>query len=305
MNQFIRFVALFFCIACLILGGTILINYLLVKNTQVEIGNDKSILILGDSNSMCAINDTVFDRAVNYSESAAAYFYSYLKLKKVLAAETAIDTVVLSIAPHNVFDNGWFWNNEMIYSNFRYFYPLMDKDDFSNFSKQNVAAILRAIRTIPVEMVRNLLKIVSGKNVLTLGGYMYLDWELLDEDLCNLKDGKQLKCFRIPETFDIAEQEVSYLRKIISLCEENDKNLVLMNMPKREEIVSCKRYGMDEFMEFCRSELPGITQVDYSGVSLPEDSFADLVHLNYQGANWFSQMLKKEGVGGVGSLLNQ
>ena len=49
----------------------------------------KNILILGDSHTENAINDSIFSNSLNYSASADAYIFSYVKLKAILNSKCA------------------------------------------------------------------------------------------------------------------------------------------------------------------------------------------------------------------------
>ena len=121
-----RFLIFFFTISLLIVIG----NYWLIKSTPINFSSKKNILFLGDSAPECAINDKIFKRSVNFSSPAESYYYSYLKLKKILDTKQVIDTIFLSFSPHNIFYNNWFASQSNIQHNFCIYYPFMNIYDF-------------------------------------------------------------------------------------------------------------------------------------------------------------------------------
>ena len=62
INSFLNFSLIFLTIIILIIS----LNKLIIKFTPINFSSDKNILLIGDSNSETALNDSVFKRAVNF-----------------------------------------------------------------------------------------------------------------------------------------------------------------------------------------------------------------------------------------------
>jgi len=295
MKKFFHNIILFGIIVLVISAILVLVNNILVRRTTYDFDPKKTSVVIGDSNSQCGINDSILSSTINLSESAAPYFYSYLKLKKILASESHIDTIILSIAPHNIFDNGWLFDSQVIYSYFGKYFPLMDWSDFKVLLKGNPEGTIGAFRAIPMHIAVWFKDKISHEELDELGGYLSLNRNILGDDLEKLEKGEPLQFFRIPENFEVSKEDVDYLKKIEALCKQHDKELMLLYLPKRPELLAYKKYGQSEFYEYYRQNLSSIPLIDYSNLTLPEGSFGDLVHLNSTGAALFSKMLEEKG----------
>ena len=123
----------------------------------------------------------------------------------------------------------------------------------------------------------------------------YLNYPLkrniLKEVQEKLKNNEKLPFFNIPNNFRVSQFEKKYLDKIVKLCQDNDIKLILINTPKRNEILSYSKYGMKEFYEFYDNYYYNIDFLDFSRFSLPESDYGDFVHLNTLGAKRFSTYL--------------
>ncbi len=293
MKKFIHNILLFAIIFVSVFLVIIIANYMLVKATEIIIPKHKKVLILGDSNSECAINDSIFNSVVNLSSSSDSYYYSYLKLKKIID-ENQIDTLLLSFSPHNIFDNGWLFNESHIYSRFKLYYPLMNYYDFKFLTKNKPIAVFKAVFAVPKQTMTNFFNVLQNKPI-RYGGFKLLNRNILSEVQNKLIKGEKLPFFRIPEKLTVSEYEVLYLKKIISLCKNKKIKLILINLPKRKELLNYPRYGVKKFNNFYENYLSDTEFFDFSEIKLPDNYYADFVHLNAKGSAFFSKLLKKQG----------
>ena len=297
MKIFLKHIFIFLIIFILTFSSIISLNYYLIHSEKFVINSNRHILILGDSNSQCAINDSIFKSSYNVSGSADSYFYSYLKLKKILISNQNIDTVLLSFSPHNIFDNGWLFSNDHMYSNFCKYYPLMMLDDLKVLLYGNPEGLFSSLPAISKQLVYNIIAKVRYGSIFSLyGGFWYLDRNILAEVLEKLKNDEPIPFFKIPNNFSVAESEELYLDKIISVCESKGIKLYFINLPKRKEILTFPKYGVKEFNEFYDRKYKLIDFLDFSIMNLPDDDYGDLVHLNIRGSTFFSLWLEKEGI---------
>lgn len=296
-NNMVKYIKNIFAFSLIFLVSFLLIvlsNYVLVKIKGIYIPKNKHILILGDSNMQMAINDTIIKSGINLSESADSYFYSYLKLREVVSKNSNIDTVLISFAPHNIFDNGWLLDDKNIYSRFKMYYPFMQWEDFYFILSKNPHALLTAIPAIPVSAFKNFYTELRGRNFY-YGSFVQLKRNILKEVQLKLKNGEPLPFFKIPTKFSPSSEEQIYLDKIISLCEKNKIKLYLINTPKREELLNYAKYGVDQFDKLYDSKYANVDYLDLSKIKLNDEDYGDFVHLNSSGSTQFSQFIAKEG----------
>ncbi len=294
----VKYIKNIFAFSLIFLLSFILIalsNYVLVKIQGIKISGNKHILILGDSNTQNSINDSIFESAANLSDPADSYYYSFLKLREILSTNNKIDTVLISFAPHNIFDNGWLLDEKNIYSKFRMYYPFMEWNDFSFLLSKNTHAVLAAIPAIPLSAFKNLYSKVRGNRFL-YGGFVQLNRNILPEVQQKLKDGEPLPFFKIPTKFSVSSEEIFYLDKIIALCENKKIKLYLINTPKRDELLQYPKYGVKEFNQLYDSKYKNIDYLDLSKLKLEDEDYGDFVHLNKSGSTHFSKIIANEGL---------
>jgi len=286
-----RFLIFLFTVFLLIIIG----NYWLIQLTPINFPSKKNILILGDSNSECAINDDIFKRSTNFSAPAESYYYSYLKLKKILETKQAIDTVLLSFSPHNIFDNNWFASQNHIENNFCRYYPFMSRNDFRFLLESHPKSVIYSLRSIALQFLKNIFRKITGSHSLQLGGFTSLDLDRLEEALQSLKAGEPIKNFRLPKDLYPTNVEIAYINKIVQLCEKSQLRLILINLPKRLELLNDKRYGMEEFQIVYNTKFNQLDYFNFSSLSMEDEMYADLLHLNKQGSSYFSNFLETSG----------
>jgi len=297
MRNYLKNTFLFSIILILLSFLVILSNHIGFLKIPNNVTQNKNILVLGDSNTECAINDSIFASAVNKSASADSYFYSYLKLKHIVQNNPNIDTIVLGFAPHNIFDNGWLLDDSHINSHLKLYFPLMEFSDYSFFICNNPKAFLSTLPTITKHAYNNLFnRLLNNFTACYYGAYLKLERNKLQEVKALFKEGKPLPFFDLPNNFSISEPETLYLNKIISFCSSNHLKLYFINTPKRFELLKYQKYGTKEFYEFYNKTYSHIDFIDCSNLTLQDKNYGDFVHLNSNGANLFSSILHKEGL---------
>ncbi|MEO6151384.1 MAG: hypothetical protein ABIN95_13560, partial [Mucilaginibacter sp.] len=96
LNKFVRqlllFSGLFLLANAMLIAGVCILS----NNISFKLPAQKHVLILGDSHTALGINDKYIPQAINMSSEGEGYLYAYLKLKKFLADNEQLDTVLLS-----------------------------------------------------------------------------------------------------------------------------------------------------------------------------------------------------------------
>jgi hypothetical protein len=306
MKIFIQRMLFFLLLFMVSFSLLVVLNYFLVNSEQMTTIKNRNILLLGDSNMQCAINDSIFKSAINLAASADSYFYSYLKLKRMVNSNSDIDTVLLSFSPHNLFENGWLLNDENIYSKIQTYYTIMDWDDFVFLFYRNPRAVVSSSSPIIKRTLLNTIKkITNAKINAPLGGFLNLNRNILHEVQIKLKNGEPLPFFKIPNSFIVSTEEEEYLNKIISLCRIYKIKLYLINLPKRIELLQYPKYGVNTFNKLYDSKYRDIDFIDCSNLELPDDNYGDFVHLNSKGSSQFSSLLQIKGLKCINERYNR
>lgn len=248
-------------------------HWLYFNHRPVKPDVNKTILIIGDSHTECAVDDSVFNRGLNLSYSGTGYIQSYLKLKEVCEYQK-IDTVILSFWQRSLCDsaddfdlqNGhlffpyWSGNEAKIYlSHYRFYKELIESPMSVSNAIYDLGSFYRNDRDIKTFLKK---KQDSGK----------------DPDGENHYGNKY---------------SIMYLKKIAALCQAKGIKLILLSTPmwnyRNKEIDRNSEFYTDYEKYFGEIEFR-----DYSCMKLPEEYYADDNHLNYKGAKLFSEYLLKE-----------
>jgi hypothetical protein len=268
----------------LLTGSAIFIN----SKASFKLPQDKNILVIGDSHTECAIDDNIFTRSVNVSQSGTAYLYTYCKLKKFLDENPQIDTVLLSF--HYRFtkyiENSWMFSDEIIADKIPAYITLMSKEELLIYL--NNETFIKSILQMPQKNLKSILKFIQTGNIshtdLNIGKYLRLDRDNLQEDINNYN-----KISTYQQNEILSEYQTNYLLKIAALCKTKQVELILINTP----MYNVHKYGnIEELNNFYDTYLKGTKYLDCSGYSLPDSCYGDVGHLNYKGAEVFSLYLR-------------
>src|SRR5690606_27402858 len=138
-----------------------------------------------------------------------------------------------------------------IYSRLPLYYPMMSLIDLKFLLFNNTKAVFTALPAIIKASIKNIIKIGLDKNLGdNYGRFLNLDRNILDDVRMKLKNEEPLPFFKIPNSFEVSGGEKKYLDKIIALCEKRKVKLILINTPKRFELLEYSKYGVKEFYRF-------------------------------------------------------
>lgn len=293
MKVFLRKTSMFAALILFMYAIVIYLNYSFVASTKFSFDKDKKILVLGDSNIKYAVNDSIFDISANFSGEADSYFYSFLKLNKILEDKAnSFKTVFLSFSPHNIIGNNWVFNEEDMVTRFPKYYPLMSKADLMFLFEDKNDIFLSSLGRVFREFPSMAISKIKDPFIVNYGGFKFVNSYNLDLELDKLSKEEPIPI--MPSNSEISKQETTYLLKIVELCKSNNLNLILINPPKRKELLVHKKYFVTEFEHYYNDKLSNIAYLDFSNISMPDDYYSDLVHLNYKGAAYFSNLLKSQ-----------
>lgn len=255
------------------------------KAIDLKLPASKNTVIAGDSHTECAIDDKLIPYSINISQSGTAYFYTYVKLREIIARNTQIDTVVLGYSYDDVSTqkDAWFNGDESIKFKIRNYLFLFSFRDYMDLLKSNPLSV---IMHTPQVIFHNLKIRVYGLS--TLGGYLPLERSKLEESIKKHREGASINL-----TGSVYHE--FYLLKIYDLCQSNGIQLVLLNPPLHPILQKDQEQLKAAYEQLARTKLSSAILVDHANVKIPDYGFSDLSHLNKKGSEIYSNILKLSG----------
>lgn len=257
------------------------INHSSVFSIPVNI----STLILGHSHSQNSFNDSLIDNTKNFSQSGEIYFYSYLKLKKVVSINDKIKNVFVEFTNNQICLDMEKWTKNEQYISYKVpkYAPIMDVDDYKYIISENPIAFLK---TIPILFQKNLHCVLFKEK-----DYIkYSDWGGFFRDKKMKVDSLLLARKANPIKPDLGKDytdiNLKYLDKIISFCKANKINVYLVRSPQHKEYTGVS--NEKKYQELLNNRYKNIPFLDFNNFPLLNEDYRDLDHLNYKGARKFS-----------------
>ena len=283
MKRFIRNLLMF---SIFFIGSTLLLvsgaTHLKRNIISFDIPRSKTILVVGDSYTECAINDSILTNAFNFSQGGTTYFHSYLKIREILEHNPHIDTIVLSYSYKEMAKSrdNWFYGAESIQFMMPIYYFLFNDNDFYALFISN-----------PHDVLSNIPRIIFTKNysIDHLGKYLYLERDKLQEAKNRyIASDKE-------EKVEYSKHQEEYLLKIYNLVRSKNIDLILQHTPIHPFLKEELEENKYDYYSLAEQKLPKAKIVDHSNMDIPEYGFGDLDHLNHKGARLYSEYLKKNG----------
>ena len=207
----------------------LLLNYYNNKIIESGISSDVTILFIGDSHIQKSIDDKLIKAAINISQSSESFYYSYYKLDKILKSNTSITTIYLGFSHHSLSS----YYDEFVFGKYsknissRYFFilPITEK---LKLLKYNFWILPIYIKEVYKHGIMNIFK--TGNNYSFLGQYEN-DFKNVSA-VQNSMDKRLLVQFYNDNTLNnFSESNISYLNKIVDLCNKNKVKLITLNTP--------------------------------------------------------------------------
>ncbi len=277
---------------------TVIFNLLSKQADNIKINNNINTIILGDSHTKCAINDSILPNALNISISSEPFLYSYLKLKRILEANNQIENVYIGVSFHSF---STYWNKstfDLGKTNVKYprYFSVFSTKELLYYIRKNAIGMFL---TLP-EILKQNKYLLLNKNPL-LSEYPFIG-------KFNKSDGSKLNDTTINAAisihyFDVnGEQQKSsqiqreYISRIIELSKEYKISLYLINTPIHSKykddipIFFINNYykTIDELIKKTNVQL-----IDYTDLKLSPKCYYDGDHLNKYGAEILTHLLIK------------
>ncbi|MDR1682952.1 MAG: hypothetical protein LBS25_06155 [Candidatus Symbiothrix sp.] len=266
-----------------VLSVIVAVSYCLVAIPTINISANKNILILGDSQTECAINDNLFQRSMNISQSATHYLFSYCKLKKILSSKQQIDTVLCSFSStiakeQDIWLFGPAVKGQLV--------PFMGADEWKVFWDNDKQLMLNLIVQLPKNISIPIFRSVLARRpaVVDIGAYTDLYRDKLQQDI-------QLRAEEVADSVLVCSPiALTYIRKMAELCEQHHVTFCLIRCPSYQP----EKYGYrEDVAAYHQQYFSDIPFYDYSDFAVPDSCYGDVSHLDFKGAKIFSAYLNE------------
>lgn len=286
MKKFLKNIILFTSGIFLFVVIVIVFSNKKINETPVfKVPLNVSTLILGHSHSQNSFNDSLIHNTKNFSQSGEIYFYSFLKLKKVVSINDNIKNVFVEFSNNQICLDmeKWTKNEEYISYKVPKYAPIMDVNDYKYIISQNPIAF---VKTIPILFQKNLHCVLFNEK-----DYIkYSDWGGFFRDK-NIKVDSLLLARKTNPVKpilgkDYTEINLKYLDKIIRFCKINNINVYLVRSPQHKEYTGVS--NEKKYQELLNNRYKDVSFLDFNNFPLLNEEYRDLDHLNYKGARKFS-----------------
>jgi hypothetical protein len=291
MNQINLFIVNIFKIIAvfitLIIIQFFLFKVLLTNNVNFEVSKDKTILILGDSQTETALNDSILKNCINFSKAGDPLFFNYIKLKKIIKNNTHIKTIILGFSPSNLDSKGFYEVPKMKSKFITYFY-LIDYPNYIDIIKYNPEGLIRGLSGLGKYFIQ-LNEIIKGKGIedMKIGGFRPIPYKISE-----LKEN--IKKDTLIAKSNPNQIAIKYFTKIVELCETKGLKLIVVNTPIHKSLSKRQLSRKEGYNMFFRESHPDIILLDYENLKMDDIYYFDNNHLNYKGANIFSEYVNVE-----------
>lgn len=265
-----------------------------VSKSRFALSSDVTAVVLGHSHPECAVNDELLNSTVNLASSGEAYFYTYQKLKRVIKDNPQINRVFLEFTNNHVLPimEEWTFGEEKLSYHLPKYLPFVSKDYLSTFTERAFDPLSGAFLKSSRE---NLFRVFSGDYDLSdeIGGFNSLSHVLDLEVLPSESEHDEYDITNVPE-FNLL-----MLDSILNLTDKNGIEVIGLRSPQHTLIHDIENEVV--YQSVRAEKFKGRKFWDFGQMNLPDNSFADLGHLNATGASTYTQAIQKR----IGSELSQ
>jgi hypothetical protein len=285
MKGFIKKITVFLSLAILaIIAIVISSNSIVESQSSFKIDDDITKVVIGHSHSECSVNDSILKNSINLSSSGESYFYNYQKLKKVVGDNKQINTIFIEFTNNQVDSmmDDWIWNYEKMSHYLHLYAPYMDSEDFKLLLKNNPTDLLASYS---IATRKHFYRILSGDYDLIdeIGGYNEEKLSKVDKLIADNEFNSS-----ISKSHSLSEANISYLRKMVDLCRENNIKTFFIRSPQHPLYADLSNEAI--YQNVLRTQFKDIELFDFDAMNFPNSHYLDLDHLNYKGAKEFTTL---------------
>lgn len=253
----------------------------LTNSVDFNISENKTILIIGDSQTETALNDNIIENSINLSNAGDPLYFNYIKLKKIIEANEQIEIVILGFTSSNLDSKGFYEISKFKSKYIIYFY-LIDFEDYSDIIKNNLEGLFRGITGLSRYFIKTS-KIINEEEINKIGIGAFRP---ISTDISNLE--KDINDEKIIFKSNPDSLSIKYFFKIVDICKTNNLNLIVLNSPVHESLSKRQLIRNKGYIKFIKQLDSNILFWNYESLKFEDKYFFDENHLNYKGAEIFS-----------------
>jgi len=244
-----------------------------------SINKEYELLILGNSRTYRGLNPEMFSyKTFNFSHDNDSYNQIYYKLKFLIDNQKKINYLILGV---DYFQFSFKSDTRnYVYADFLGNEYMNDFDESSSLKKK----------------MEYYFSNVNPKKILSL--YPKQNKSFLQENGQCIKLGFAKERDSISRDINRLEFQVKYFEKTLSLCEQKNIKVFILNLPTRQnELKSYTIEEIDEFDNFIKSYVDNkyIFYLNFSKLEgFSTEDYTDITHFNEKAANRFSEILNKK-----------
>lgn len=263
----------------------VMLSTTLEKKTNFKLDQSIQAVIFGHSHSEYAFNDSIITGFKNLSQSGESYFYTYLKVKKVLEDNPQIKHIFIEFSNIDITKkkDQEIWSNKYVTHRLPNYAALMTRKELAFLICKNPKAVLQILpKTIYEQAAR-----VKNKNY----NYLYLFGNYQSTDINRTPVLLNLDHKPVDNDYVLASTEnIAYLKKIIAYCDANGVNTYLVRSPMHPKSLDLSNETL--FQKTRTNDFKQLPFLDYAHLKLNDSDYRDFDHLNSKGAKKFSERFK-------------
>ena len=270
----------------LMLATSVISRKVMVNGDYYKLRPGVNTMLMGHSHIQCSVNDNFLTGMQNQCMSGEAYYYTYLKLKKLVYENPQVKTIILSYT-NNQIDHqmdSWIWSEASLYRFYPKFVFLFEREDYEVLLENNPKSVLlseiKFVKKFTTFMMRRSGDFLEAEN---WGGYFKLERNKLDSILKSDYVEKEWKL----DYSKISKTNIDYLKKIKAFCRENNVELIFMRAPIRPEWPHNKNEKLYDTIK--QQYFRDIEMMDFKDFPATVNEMGDLEHMNIHGAIRFSK----------------
>jgi hypothetical protein len=275
-----------FAVTCLLITGIVIFfeRLMLNRRSYFVLPDVKKYIFLGHSHAQTAYNDKYIDSSLNLASAGEAYFYTYIKLRKILEYNRLKRILFVEYSNNNILAemNNWTWDDIHIKYRYRLYSPFTALDEMKVlYLKNPKAAFICDMKSI----INNVYYLFNLENISTekkMGGYVDLVRDKTDSLLRTISKSRTKS---VTDTA-ISELNIAYLRKIVDACRESGFEVYLIRTPLHPLYKGLDNEAV--FKSILNSLFRDVEFLDFRNYPLMNEDFGDFQHINYRGARKYS-----------------
>lgn len=286
MKNFIRKTLIFLILSGIIVMSIIITSYWIVKRqSSFKIDQNITSIIIGHSQSECALDDSILDHSINLSASGESYFYNYIKLKEVIEDNKQIKNVFIEFSNNQVDSlmDDWIWGYNKMSYRLQFYAPFMSFKDMNVLIDNNPTDFIASYSVSTRKFIYRILK-NDYYFVDEIGGYLEIKESHVEDIIENNKFDSSISA-----DHTLSDTNIKYLKKMISLCREHYIDVYFIRSPFHPLYEAYENEHV--FQSVYKNNFEDIKFLDFKNLIFPNDYYLDLQHLNYKGAEEYTSLL--------------